>query len=85
MNNIVALIVIPLLLYVLPILCVFVYALYIVCCIDYKPEAISEEANDCEACQAQTNHKSDYLSMILTPKNMPKMTFPTLQKHRSLK
>ena len=84
MNNIVALILIPLLLYVLPILLVFFYALYIVCCIDYKPDAISEEQNDCEACEVQRNHKSDYLSMILTPKNMPKMSFPTLQKNRNI-
>ena len=80
MDKIVALIVIPLSLYVLPILLVFFYALYIVCCIDYKPDVISEEKYDCEACHAQRNHKSDYLSMILTPKNMPKMSFPTLQK-----
>ena len=74
MNQLVALVLVPMVLYVLPMLIVFSYALYIICAIDYPAETIvdGEERKPC--CTEVRQHNADYLAMIMTPKMMPKKT-----------
>lgn len=72
MNQLVALVLLPMVLYVLPMLIVFSYALYIICAIDYPAETINEDGENEKCCTQVRQHNTDYLAMIMTPKMMPK-------------
>ena len=43
LDPIVGIVLVPLCLYVIPILCVFMYALYVICFIDYEAECFDDE------------------------------------------
>ena len=52
LDPIVGLILVPLSLYVIPILCVFMYALYVICFIDYEAEVFDDEEEKICRCSA---------------------------------
>ena len=49
LDPVVGLVLVPLCLYVIPILCVFMYALYVICFIDYETESLEKDLeNKCQ-------------------------------------
>ena len=84
LSPVVGLILIPLILYVIPILVVFMYALYIICFIEY--EAAEYEEFDDEThneCRCGERHQTDNVAMLLTPKNHPRKSIISLNSVRN--
>ena len=55
LDPVVGFILVPLCLYVIPILCVFMYALYVICFIDYEPETLDKNFD--KKCQCFDDNK----------------------------